>query len=41
MARAAAILAASAAFTCAPLAQAEEVASVNTNFHITGSDRVV
>jgi CreA protein len=25
----------------APLARAEEVASVNTNFHITGSDRVV
>ena len=30
IARAAAFLAASAAFTCAPLAQAEEVASVNT-----------
>ena len=39
--RTAAFLAASAAFTCAPIAQAEEVASVNTNFHITGSDRVV
>ncbi|ACC69995.1 CreA family protein [Paraburkholderia phymatum] len=30
-----------AASLCAPLAPAEEVASVNTNFHITGSDRVV
>jgi CreA protein len=30
-----------AALLAAPLAHAEEVASVNTNFHITGSDRVV
>jgi CreA protein len=30
-----------AALLAAPIAQAEEVASVNTNFHITGSDRVV
>ncbi|SIT38187.1 conserved hypothetical protein [Paraburkholderia piptadeniae] len=33
--------AAFATFASAPLAHAEEVASVNTNFHITGSDRVV
>jgi CreA protein len=32
-------LAAAALF--APLAHSEEVASVNTNFHLTGSDRVV
>jgi CreA protein len=40
--RAATVFTAAAfAFVCAPLAHAEEVASVNTNFHITGSDRVV
>ncbi|MEM5382445.1 CreA family protein [Paraburkholderia phymatum] len=33
--------AAFATFASAPFAHAEEVASVNTNFHITGSDRVV
>ncbi|SEJ50447.1 CreA family protein [Paraburkholderia diazotrophica] len=33
--------AASVTFASARLAHAEEVASVNTNFHITGSDRVV
>jgi CreA protein len=28
------------AFGCAPFVQAEEIASVNTNFRVTGSDRV-
>jgi CreA protein len=40
-ARAAFTLAAISTLMSAPLVHAEEVASVNTNFHITGSDRVV
>ncbi|MBP0591751.1 CreA family protein [Paraburkholderia sp. LEh10] len=40
-ARTTVIASAFAACACAPLAYAEEVASVNTNFHLTGSDRVV
>jgi CreA protein len=40
-AAAAVAAAATAALLAAPLAHAEEVASVNTNFHVTGSDRVV